>query len=313
MDQTAGALIAVDWGTSRLRARLVDPAGRVLAEAESSEGIAKVTAGGHEAAFDRVTSGWPKVPAIMAGMIGSRQGWREAAYLPCPAAIDGLAREVVRFQAGNGRPVAIVPGVMLRSQARDGDVMRGEETQIAGLIGREPDFEGTVVLPGTHSKWASVSRRAIDDFQTYLSGEMFDLLAHQSFLRYSVSGEVLAASPDFALGVRRTAVEGLPFLSAIFSVRARALLDGAPADANISYLSGLVIGGEIAAAKASGRLAKGTLRIVGGKGLGETYSRALAIADIDATVLDGDALALSGLLQVAGAIGFIPVKARSVA
>jgi 2-dehydro-3-deoxygalactonokinase len=313
MDVAASALIAVDWGTSRLRARLVDAGGGVLAEAASEDGIAKLAQGGHEDAFERLVADWPKVPAIMAGMIGSRQGWREAAYLPCPADIGTLAGNITRFATSAGRAVAIIPGIMLRSTARDGDVMRGEETQIAGLLASEPAFNGTVVLPGTHSKWASVAHGAITDFQTYLSGEMFDLLAHQSFLRHSVAGNASAEAPDFALGVRRTMLEGLPFLSAIFSVRARALLDNAAPEANVSYLSGLVIGGEIAAAKASGRLTSGALRIVGGKALGETYARALAIAGIAATVLDGDALALGGLLHVARTIGFLPAQQRSVA
>jgi 2-dehydro-3-deoxygalactonokinase len=313
MNQTAGVLIAVDWGTSRLRARLVDAGGGIVAEAGSEDGIGRLAQGGHEDAFERLVSGWPKVPAIMAGMIGSRQGWREAQYLPCPADIEALAGNVTRFETAAGRAVTIVPGVMLRSVERDGDVMRGEETQIAGLLAREPAFNGTVVLPGTHSKWASVAHGGITDFQTYLSGEMFDLLAHQSFLRHSVTGNASAEAFDFALGVRRTVLEGLPFLSAIFSVRARALLNNAPPEANVSYLSGLVIGGEIAAAKASGRLGSGTLRIVGGRALGDIYVRALAIAGIAATVLDGDALALDGLLHVARTIGFLPARQRSVA
>ncbi len=255
-DVASGALIAVDWGTSNVRARLVDAGGTVRAEAQSDDGIAKVAAGAHEAAFQRLVAGWPRVPAVMAGMIGSRQGWHEAAYLPCPAAIGALADAVVRFRSSDDRPIAIVPGVMLTSAARDGDVIRGEETQIVGLVDGEPGFDGVAILPGTHSKWVTVAGRSIVDFQTFLTGELFDLLAHKSFLRHSVAGEAddISASPDFALAVRRTAEEGLPFLSAIFSVRARALLAAvAPAD-NLAYLSGLVIGGEIAAAKTSGRL-----------------------------------------------------------
>ncbi len=303
----------MDWGTSRLRARLLDAAGRVLAEADSDDGIARVAAGGHEAAFEHLVGAWPKVPAIMAGMIGSRQGWREAAYLPCPAATGALAESVVRFDTASGRPVAIIPGIMLKSAARDGDVMRGEETQIVGLIDGEPAFDGVAILPGTHSKWVTIADSTVMDFQTYLTGELFDLLAHQSFLRHSVAadGGELADAPDFALAVRRTTEEALPFLSAIFSVRARALLGSVkPAD-NLAYLSGLVIGGEIAAAQASGHLSRDTaLRIVGSKSLGRAYAKALAVAGIDAAVLDGDALVLAGLVHLARAIGLLPVAAE---
>ena len=311
---SSGALIAVDWGTSHVRARLTDGAGGVLAEARSDDGIARLSAGEHEAAFRRLTAGWPQVPAIMAGMIGSRQGWREAAYLACPAAIDALADAIVRFDSTDGRPVAIVPGVMLRNLLRDGDVMRGEETQIVGLIDGEPAFDGVAVMPGTHSKWVSIAGGTIRDFQTVMTGELFDLLAHKSFLRHSVaeSADDLAASPDFALAVRRTVGEGLPFLAALFSVRARALLADVKADDNLAYLSGLIIGGEIAAAQATGRLAPGAaLRIVGSQSLGRAYARALAIAGPDAHVLDGDALALAGLVHLARAIGFLPSVTRN--
>ena len=165
---------------------LIDGDGRVLAEADSDDGIGGLKPGEHEAAFDRLVADWPAVPAIMAGMVGSRQGWREAVYVSCPATPEAIAGGILRFATAKGRPVAIVPGVMVRSPDRDGDVIRGEETQIVGLLAREPEFDGVVILPGTHSKWATVSGGAIADFQTYLTGEMFGLLAHQSFLRHSV-------------------------------------------------------------------------------------------------------------------------------
>ncbi|CAN5323165.1 2-dehydro-3-deoxygalactonokinase [soil metagenome] len=307
-DASAGALIAVDWGTSRLRARLLDAAGREVAATESGEGIGQIS-GGHEEVFERLVADWPKVPAMMAGMIGSRQGWREAAYLPCPASPDSLGGALLRFDTSVGRPVAIVPGVMLRSPQRGGDVMRGEETQLVGLMAGAPGFAGTAVLPGTHSKWVAIAGGRIADFETYMTGEMFELLSRQSFLRHSVAddGSELSTRPDFALAVRRTAQEGLPFLSAIFSVRARALLDGAGGPDNIAYLSGVVIGAEIAGAMATGHLKPDVpLRIVAAAKLAEAYVRALAIAGFAAEAVDGNAMALAGLIRLARAAGFLP-------
>jgi 2-dehydro-3-deoxygalactonokinase len=301
LNVSEGRLIAADWGTSRLRAALLDSEGNTLAEAESDEGIGAID-GGHDAVFRRLTSGWPAVPAIMAGMVGSRQGWREVSYVPCPATPATLADMLFRFKTEDGRAVAIVPGVMLRARDRDGDVMRGEETQILGLIDRAPNFVGTVVLPGTHSKWVRVEDRTIIDFQTFLAGEMFDLLANRSFLRHSVAKTAgdLAASPDFALAIERVVQKGLPFLAAIFSVRARQLLDNVvPAD-NLAYLSGLVIGGEIAAAKSMGHLLPGeALSIVGSASLASAYQRAFALLGHDAKTFDGKALAVSGLIRLA--------------
>jgi len=312
MTETAtdtGAVIAVDWGTSRLRAVLLAADGTVLAEAESGEGIAAVEAGGHEAAFERLVGHWPAVPAIMAGMVGSRQGWREASYVPCPATPAAIAAELLRFDTATRRPVAIVPGVMVRAADRDGDVMRGEETQMVGLIGRQSGFDGLAILPGTHSKWATIAGGAIADFQTYLTGELFDLLARHSFLRHTVAadGGDLSLLPGFALGVRRTVVEGLPFLAGIFSVRARQLLDGADPRDNLGYLSGLVIGGEIAAARAAGRLADaGTIGIVGARSLSRAYRRAFDIAGHETQTLDGGEMVVAGLTRLARETGFLP-------
>lgn len=308
-----GQLIVVDWGTSRLRAMLIGADGKVLAEAESSDGIGAIN-GGHEEAFERLVAHWPPVPAVMAGMVGSRQGWREAAYLPCPATATELAMQVLRFGTARGRPVAIVPGLMVRSPDRDGDVIRGEETQIVGLLDREADFAGIAILPGTHSKWATVAKGAIVDFQTFLTGEIFDLLARHSFLRHSVAenGRDFSAVPDFALAVRRTAEEGLPFLAAIFSVRVRQLLDGVSPEDNLAYLSGLVIGGEIAAAREAGRLTPGTaLRVIGTRSLARAYRRAFAILGDDTEALDGKEMVRAGLVHIARSIGFLAARASA--
>jgi 2-dehydro-3-deoxygalactonokinase len=307
------ALVAVDWGTSRLRAMLLDTDGSMLAETESGEGIGSELRD-HEAAFEARVAGWPKVPAIMAGMVGSRQGWREADYLSCPADPSALAGKVLRFTTSSGRPIAIVPGLKLRSETRDGDVIRGEETQIVGVVDREPGFSGIAILPGTHSKWVTVASGAITDFQTYLTGEMFDLLSRHSFLRHSVaeSGRDLSTVPDFALAVRRTAKEGLPFLAAIFSVRARQLLDAVSREDNLAYLSGLVIGGEIAAALSAGRLAEtSAIRVIGTASLSRAYRRAFAVLERDTLGLDGSEMARIGLVRIARAIGMLAASATA--
>src|SRR5690606_6581343 len=117
----------------------------------SDEGIARLT-GGHAAVFARLAARWPCVPAIMAGMVGSRQGWREAPYVPCPATAAAISARLMRFETPDGIPIAIVPGAAVTTE--DADVMRGEETQLLGLIAGAPEFSSTVILPGTHSKWA---------------------------------------------------------------------------------------------------------------------------------------------------------------
>jgi 2-dehydro-3-deoxygalactonokinase len=306
----SGALILGDWGTTRLRLRLATAEGRIIGEAESGDGINTVPAGAHEAAFEKLVFDWPAVPAIMSGMVGSRQGWREAPYVPTPATPADLAGQLVHF-SGNVRPVTIVPGLVRRASDGAGDVIRGEETQIVGLLARDPAFTGIAILPGTHSKWAHIATGGIAGFQTFLTGEMFDLLARHSFLRHSVAEAAgdISARPDFTLGVRRTAVEGVPFLAAIFSVRTRQLLDGVAREDNLAYLSGLVIGGEIAAANAAGWLPKGReLRIIGTRSLARAYLRAFEIVGVRADALDGAGLVTAGLLHLARAAGLISVR-----
>jgi 2-dehydro-3-deoxygalactonokinase len=303
-------LVAVDWGTTNLRARLVDGSGAVMDEHKSDQGIGVLNGSGHEAAFEAAVAGWPVVPAVMTGMIGSRQGWREAPYVPCPANADKLATAMMRFTTASGRPVAIAPGLMMTSG--EGNVMRGEETQIIGVLDAEPGFNGTCIAPGTHSKWARVSGGTIGGFDSFISGELFDLLAHRSLLRHSVSepnGDV-AALPDFRAGVERVTTDGAPFLSTIFSVRVRQLLGSANPQDNYAYLSGLVIGGEVAAAIQL-RAITGTtaLRIIATGPLARAYRKALEIAGYDATILDGDRMAMAGLLHLARVVGFLPKAA----
>lgn len=302
-----GKLIAVDWGTSRLRARLLDGSGAVIAETISDKGIGALT-GGHEAAFESAVGAWPRAPAIMAGMVGSRQGWREAAYVPCPTDVAALASAMTRFTTAVGREIAIIPG--LRSTEGDGDVIRGEETQLAGLLDAEPGFTGTCVMPGTHSKWARISRGTITGFSTFMSGELFDLLARRSFLRHSVADPDTVADisdkTDFRRGVERTVKNGVPFAATLFSVRVRYLLEDAKPGDNLAYLSGLVIGGEIAAAIQMKLLAPSVaLRIVGGSGLARGYQAALSIAGYSSEIRDGDAMVVGGLAHLARAIGFL--------
>jgi 2-dehydro-3-deoxygalactonokinase len=203
---------------------------------------------------------------------------------------------MTRFRTARGREVAIVPGL----RVGDTNAMRGEETQIIGLADSETGFTGTAVLPGTHSKWVKVDHGTMADFASFISGELFALLARHSLLRHSVSdpdtmGDV-SASADFAAGVEYA--RQVPFPAAIFSVRVRQLLTDARPEANLAYLSGLVIGGEVASAVALG-VARAPLRIIAATTLAKAYRAALRVFGLDAETRDGDAMALAGLLRLA--------------
>ncbi|MEM1039322.1 MAG: 2-dehydro-3-deoxygalactonokinase [Pseudomonadota bacterium] len=253
---TAGRLIALDWGTTNVRAALLDANGAVLAARDGESGVGILDTKGFGSRFDALVANWPNVPALAAGMVGSRQGWHEATYLACPTSMDGLANSLSRFQH-LGRTVAIVPGLKMQT-ADHHDVMRGEETQIAGLLASRPVFEGTLVLPGTHSKWVHVKGGAVERFHTYMTGDMFSALSGHTMLRPSVADRVSKGATGqtegatFQQAVQDVFAAGGSGLRHFFDLRARSLLAGQTVDQGRERLSGLLIGMEFQAAAQDG-------------------------------------------------------------
>ncbi len=298
-DFSPGRLIAVDWGTSRLRAMLVDTEGRILAEAASDEGIGAM-AGGHEGAFERLVAEWPQVPAIMAGMVGSRQGWIEAPYLPCPADAAGIAAATVPVALPGGGKAFIVPGLTCRDAAGHPDVLRGEETQLIGLLpALGGEARATVCLPGTHSKWVEIEAGRILGFSTHMTGEMFDLLLNRSMVgRMAAEGAGERDGSAFAAGVAR-AREADGLLHQLFGIRAAALVGDLPGPAVRPYLSGLLIGHEIFTVAPPSEV-----HLLGGAGLAAAYAQALAIAGVRTVCHDAD-LAATGLWRIGAALGSV--------
>ncbi|GAB4192968.1 MAG: 2-dehydro-3-deoxygalactonokinase [Thalassobaculales bacterium] len=251
-------LIALDWGTTNLRAYLVGGGGAILDRRASAEGILNVPPGGFPDAFARAIAGWPGLPALMAGMVGARQGWVEVPYLEVPAGLPALAAALHPAPGGVAR---IVPGLCRRADPPD--VMRGEEVQVLGIGG-----DGAFCLPGTHSKWVMVEGGRIVDLASHMTGEVFDVLRRHSILgRMMVDGHDEAA---FAAGVARSGQPG-GLLNHIFGARAGVLLEVLPAAGAASFLSGVLIGHELRAAPAL------PITLVGAGPLCDLYERALAL------------------------------------
>ena len=284
------AWIAVDWGTSNLRAWAMDAQGAVVAEGTSPDGMAGLKPEEFEGRLLSVVGGWLGdgiTPVLACGMVGARQGWAEAPYAAVPCAPHGAA---VRVATTDPRlAMHILPGLKQRDPP---DVMRGEETQIAGFMARHPDFAGALCLPGTHSKWAGIGGGTVAGFHTVMTGELFALLAKSSVLRHSVAeGRDEGGGFEAAVAEALAAPESLP--ARLFAIRAADLLTGASrADAH-ARLSGLLIGAELAAMRA--QWSGGPVALVGAARLTALYARALAVEGITATVADGTACTLSGL------------------
>lgn len=243
------ALITLDWGSSSFRAYLLAPDGKILDEFASSDGIASVAPGEYPATLKRLVGRWldanPSLPLIASGMVGSRHGWREAPYVPCPAGPRDVAERLTAVEA-DGRRVVLAPGLSYAS-GPTADVMRGEETEIFGVA----DAGGRIiVLPGSHSKWARIEGERVVAFTTFITGELFAALRD-----HTIAGAFARGAPakepgvTFALGVERGAAAGgktkSGLLGLLFGARALPLMGKLDPDDASEYLSGLLIGAEI--------------------------------------------------------------------
>jgi 2-dehydro-3-deoxygalactonokinase len=225
---------------------------------------------------------------LAAGMIGSRQGWREVPYLSCPAGLDEIASGLAEAAPG----VFIVPGLDRTGEDGIPDVMRGEETQALGA----GIADGVIVLPGTHSKWVRLEEGRIAWFATFMTGEVFAVLSQHSILGRLVEGD----APDetaFGRGLERGRAEGSALLHDLFSVRTLGLFGAISPGGLKPYLSGMLIGAEIAAA--TRWVGEAPLAVVGAPGLAARYQRALTLAGRAAQVIDGETATVRGLLEIA--------------
>jgi 2-dehydro-3-deoxygalactonokinase len=281
-------LVAVDWGSSSLRAALLDERGAVLATRASGDGMLKVERAGFDAVFEAELGDWMDVAGtrcLMAGMVGSRQGWVEADYAPCPCSRDDLVARLkpIGDASTKRRDIAIVPGA---SCVVDGvpDVLRGEEVKAIGALELLATDSASVVSPGTHSKWMTLERGRLVAFSTAMTGEFYALLREHSILGRGMppEGDDALDGAAFDDGVRR-ALNGCGLLQTAFGVRTRSLFGELPAKSLASHLSGLVIGEELRCRPLAG---VAWVALVGAPALTERYVRALAVRGVDARVFD---------------------------
>ncbi len=296
-------IVAVDWGTSGFRAWQLDAAGHTLARHAADRGILSVDSGAFEAVLRGQVGQWldPRrcTGVLMSGMIGSRQGWQEAPYVPAPAGPAELSAGLHAFTLTDGLPAWIVPGISTRAASGVPDVMRGEETQILGILPALGAGEHLLCLPGTHSKWVTVRDGRITGFATHMTGETFALFSKHSILARTMPGD----SGDFDTsafdkGVRRSGEPG-GLMHHMFGIRAEVLVDGLAEAATRDYLSGLLVGHECRAA-AGGR----PVHLVGSAALTARYQHALTMVESPTTRHDPDA-ALIGLVHIARSRGLL--------
>ena len=239
-------LIAIDWGTSSLRGARLNATGEVLASREFARGILSVPPGQFEAVLNELFGDWLQTPdalCLISGMAGSRQGWQEAPYCPCPAGFAELGQHLLWLQP---QRIALVPGLscMGNDPLNTPDVMRGEEVQIFGALQLAGRDTATLVLPGTHSKWVQVQNGRVTQFRTFMTGEIYALMSQHSILGKTLDLHGVFDEAAFLQGIDQSQSTG-SVLHHLFAVRTLALFDRMPATALPSYLSGLLIGEEL--------------------------------------------------------------------
>jgi len=291
------AFIALDWGTTSFRAYLADGDGRAVETLADGEGALKLQPGEHEPYLAARIADWPRLPILACGMVGAKQGWREAPYVEAPAGRAEIASRLLSIPTSLG-DVRIAPGVRTVDAQGAPDVMRGEETQILGALAAGGG-DGAYVLPGTHSKWARVENGRIAGFETFMTGEVFAVLKDHSVLGRMMASPLSNPPPQggreshgFARGVEAAQKLDRPgdLLHAIFAARTFGLFETLPPDQLGEYLSGLLIGAEILA----GARGATTATAIGAPALTARYAQAGALLGVNLTPAP-DNCALLGL------------------
>jgi len=311
------AFIAVDWGTTNFRASLVSHSGSALGSVSNDGGLLKIAAATEQgkegsAAFESHLESsvgeWkrahPQAIILMAGMVGSNKGWVDAPYARCPADINALMTGVQQVTNTKGWDIRVVPGLCVRDEFSD--VMRGEETQILGMMAMQEALpDGFVCLPGSHSKWVTIKAGVIETFKTFMTGELFSLLSEHSILRFSVTvPDGTATDHDMELtaafdeGVKAGYAQPDEVTHLTFMVRTRQIFDRVSEADNRLFLSGLLIGAEIGAAKITPECVTGAVTIIGSSQLGRRYKKALELIGVEATILSSEEASNRGLLSV---------------
>lgn len=281
-----GRFLAIDWGTTNRRIYRIE-GDAVAATERDAMGVTSVTDFAAELASIRAHFG--DLPVLMAGMVGSTIGWREASYVPAPAGFADLGRHLLRIDDRT----AIVPGVSLRDGGR-GDVMRGEEVQLLGAVaaGLVP-ADAMLVQPGTHCKWATMTDGRIEHFTTAMTGELFGLMRTHGILSAQLGGDVVQGDA-FLDGVREGQRRDLT--ASLFGIRAAKLL-GLRDDADAaSFASGLIVGADVAARV--GGDAFDTAYILADPALGGLYAAAVVANGRAAKVVDSHAAFAAGIIQL---------------
>lgn len=302
---TTPALLALDWGKTRIKAYLVSPDGEIIDTRTGLLGVQKVADHRFVEALHTLCgdwlNNWPEMPILACGMIGSREGLCETPFASTPTIPAGLTAKAVRIDEQIGRRFAIIPGICDSPLGQPPDVIRGMETRILGALDLAKTDHGIFVLPGTHSKWVKVKNGAIDSFRTYMTGELFAILRSHSILGQLMPAEPVITPEGFARGLANARLQPASLTHILFSVRTLALSGDMAVEDLPGYLSGLLIGDELADGLRWASSAE--LTLIGSGELTELYRKALTSNGHKPKVASA-AVAARGLFRLAQEINW---------
>lgn len=288
--------VAIDWGSTKFRAWAMSYEGDVLNSVSSDQGLKSVLDRQFEAVIEQNCEQWlsaaPHIPILMAGMVGSKTGWHETVYADCPVHPSVLMEAAKKLTISN-HPAAILPGARFLNIDGDNDVMRGEELQILGASHLMDVSDATICIPGTHCKWANLKKGKLDSFKTYVTGELFQLLRNQSLIG-ALAVEDEFSYEAFSKGIKRGYSHTLAH--AVFAARANTLGGTLQPKDLSSYLSGVLIGAEIADQK---QLDQDNFILMATGILADRYQAAFDILGLSPDRIDAKTATIAGLTMVA--------------
>jgi len=302
--------IAVDWGTSNLRAYLLDNTGKAIAQKESNKGILNVVPEQFETVLKHLVGDWltPGLPILMAGMVGSRTGWLEVEYQTCPLALDSLGEKLHWLETSLSCPVAIVPGLQGRGVSGCNDIMRGEETQLLGVLdwlkSHHSDENVLCCMPGTHCKWVRIEEGQIHQFSTTFSGELFANINRDSSLVRGLPSSDIIDAEAFKLGLNTSQTQG-GLLHHLFSARSNYISHELVPTQVRDYLSGVVIGHDVkdmlaVISKQKEAVKKAEkIHLIGSAGLCGRYALALDLMGVEHLFIEAAEASVRGLKRLA--------------
>lgn len=288
------SFIAIDWGSTNLRAWRYER-GKCVDSVQSEAGVTRLAGRSPQQAFTELMARWQEpLPVVMAGMIGSNAGWLQVPYLPCPIRLTQVAERLTAVEQALPVKAWIIPGICVE-RADNSNVMRGEETQLIGAYAEQP--AALYVMPGTHSKWVQMDGDTLMDFRTVMTGELHHLLLNHSLIGVGLP-EQRSNPQAFEHGLK-IGLDEEHIVRRLFETRAAHVLGKLEKSAVSDWLSGLLIGNEVAQMQRQYPLpTDAALTVIGNPKLGERYAQALNLAGVRHRMLDGDRAFQSGIRSI---------------